>query len=82
MHLGRGEVIETLVRALVIVEMEVAEQSEVEFQYGRVGLEVDIFVFDGSPKSFDENVIQGSASTVHADADVLLFQTAGELTVK
>ncbi len=49
MYFGRGEIIEALVRTFVIVEMEVVEQAEVEFKYGGVGFDVDVFVFDGAP---------------------------------
>ncbi len=79
MYFGRGEIIEALVRAFVIVEVEVVEQAEVEFEHGGVSLDVDVFVFDGAPKPFDKNVVQGSAAAIHADTNVLLLQTSSEL---
>ena len=43
-----------------------------------VGFDVEVFVFDGSPQSFDEYIVECPASSVHADANVLFFEPVGE----
>ena len=43
-----------------------------------VGLEVEVFIFDGPPEAFDEDIIQGSAASIHADADAFPLQFPSE----
>jgi hypothetical protein len=38
---------------------------------------VDVFVFDALPEPFNEDVVQGPASPVHADGDLALFENSG-----
>lgn len=44
-------------------------------------LQVDLFVFDGSPQSFYEDIIQAPASAVHADVDPVILQNVSEILV-
>ncbi len=43
-----------------------------------VSLQVDPFVFQGAPESFDEDIILEASLAVHADPDVPGFQDGGE----
>ena len=43
---------------------------------GGVAAEIDVLVLQGSPESFDEDVIGGAALAVHADGDALSFEDA------
>ena len=45
-----------------------------------VGMEVDLLVFDRSPETLDKDVVKDSATTVHADPDIVFLQPAGKLT--
>ena len=49
-------VVESLVGALLIIEEEVVGQSPIEVGDGLVGLEIEVFVFDGAP---------GAAGRIH-----------------
>ena len=64
--LGGCEVVERLVRALVVVEVEVAIQRLPQFVAGSEVAGVDEFVFDRTPEAFDEDVVQSAAARVSA----------------
>ena len=68
-HLRRSPVRQRHVRTFVVVERDVLRQSRKQIVSRRVRLEVDVFVLQGSPESFDEHVVQRAASAVHADRD-------------
>ena len=68
-EVSRYEVVQSLVRAVVVVEVEVVSQPLNQERDGLIEVEVEVFVFDGAPEAFDEDVVEGSAATVHADAD-------------
>jgi hypothetical protein len=44
-----------------------------------VGSQVKMLVFDGSPKPFDENVVQGTALGIHANFYCVGKQRFGEI---
>ena len=71
-------IVESLVGALLIIEEEVVGQSPIEVGDGLVGLEIEVFVFDGAPEAFDEYVVQSPPFAVHADADAFPLQSGGE----
>ena len=71
-------IMESLMRAFLIIEEEVVGQSCVEVRHGLVSLEVEVLIFDRSPQALDEHVVQCSAASVHTDADALAFQSFGE----
>lgn len=73
-HLCQCPVAQALVRALVVVELEVVMQSCLQGWNVIVVVEVDVFVLDGAPQALDENVVQGSAAAIHADQDASSFQ--------
>ncbi len=50
-----------------------------QLQRGLIVIEVDILVFGGAPQPFDEDIIESTPATVHADQDLALAQRMGEL---
>ena len=77
-EVSRYLVVESLMRPFLIIEEEVVGQPQEEPGYGVVGVEVEVFVFDGAPEAFDEHIVQGSAASVHADPDAFPLQSGGE----
>jgi len=65
-------------RALAIVKVEVRPQISQRVWRIAVILDIDVFVFDGSPQPLDENIVQRAAAAIHADQDILGFQSTGE----
>ena len=70
----RRAVAERLVRTLVIVEMKVAAQRLEQIGAADEIAGVDQFVLQAAPQALDENVVQGTAPSIHADRDVALLQ--------
>ena len=71
-------VVESLMRPFLIIEEEVVGQSPVEVCNRVVGLDVEVLVFDRAPEAFDEDVVECSTASIHADGDALLLQAASE----
>ena len=65
-------------RPFLVVEDEVVRESPVELGYGFVAFEVEVFVFEGAPEAFNEDVVQGTAASVHADEDAFALEATGE----
>src|SRR5262245_30374029 len=65
-------------KALPIVELKISPQACDGLRRGFVITDVDVFVFDASPEPLNEDVVQRSASTIHADGDLALFENPGE----
>ena len=59
MHGSGHRVVETLVVALVIVEVEVGRQAAGQCWERRVVTDVDVFVLDRTPQAFDEDIVEG-----------------------
>jgi len=53
-----------------VVEPDVSGQSIAGGRDAIVGTQVALFVFDGPPEPFDEDVIAPCAFAIHADLDV------------
>ena len=70
-------VVQSLMRPFLIIEEEVVGQSPAEVGDRLVKVEVEILIFDRSPQSFDEDVVECSAASIHTDGNVLPFQLAG-----
>ena len=71
---SRRFVAKRLMWSLIIVKMEVRAQG-----YGQRGAilkvaGIDQFVLQAAPQPFDKNVVQGSATAIHADGDLALLQ--------
>ena len=65
-------------RALVIIEAEVAVQAAPGFRSIPIGFQVDLLVFDCSPQPLDEKIVIVAAFPIHADPDVMFRQYLGE----
>lgn len=53
-------------------------QSGPEVRSRSKGVEIDAFVFHGSPKPFDKDVVHPSAPAIHADLDLGVWKDTGE----
>ena len=78
MDLGRGEVVQALMKSLVIVKDKVIAQPSQESRDSLVVKQVKMFIFDSTPQSFDENVVQSPTPTIHADLNAGLFYLVSE----
>ena len=67
MNFPRRAVVQGLMWAFVAIEFEVINQSFMTIGSGVVTLQINVFVFQRSPEPFDEDVVEGSATTIHAD---------------
>src|SRR6202051_5164117 len=67
--LVRGASVKARMRALSIVEVEIAAQRRASLCDRVVGFEIYLLVFHGFPEPLDENVVAPGALAVHADGD-------------
>jgi len=44
-----------------------------------VSVQIYLFIFDGSPQPFDEDVISPGSLSIHADRDVSVFENFDEV---
>jgi hypothetical protein len=72
-QIGRRAVAERLVRALVVVEMEVAVQRLKQVGAIDEVAGVDQLLFQAAPQALDKNVVQGATSAVHTDSDAAVL---------
>ncbi len=49
------------------------------FGTGFEGVQVDAFVFEGSPEPLDHPIVDPAATTVHRDFDLRIAQHVGEI---
>jgi hypothetical protein len=77
--LPRRAIAEALMLALLIVEVEPGADASLGLGHCRIGVEVDLFVFEAAPQSLDKDVVHAPALAVHANRDLVPFQGAGEL---
>ena len=61
-------------RALMIVEVEVAIQRREQIRATGEVAGINEFVLQTAPQALDKNVVQGATSSVHADGDAALLQ--------
>ena len=73
-QIGWRSIAERLVRALVIVEVEIVFQCWEQFQAGGEVGWIDQLVFERAPQPFDENVVERAPASIHADRDAATFQ--------
>ena len=64
-------VVQSLMGAFVAVEFEILFQPFVTIGSGFVALQVNVFVLQRSPQTFDEHVVQSATFAIHADLDVV-----------
>ena len=70
---------ERLVRPLEVVVVDVAADGAVKFDAIGAVEEVNQLVFEGPPKAFDEDIVDGAFATIHADADGSVFEDLKEV---
>ena len=62
---GWGAVVQTLVRALVIVELEVVVQPVFQGRHSRILLHIDVLVFDRAPQAFNKDIVKRPPTPIH-----------------
>ena len=67
-------VLESLVRALGIVKLDVLVQGLSSLRNIIIFFEVNLLVLECSPESLDEHVVGPPSTTIHTDLDLSLFQ--------
>lgn len=70
--------VQSLMRSFVAIEVKVLSQATSQFGHAGVPLEIDFLVFQCSPESLDEYVVQRAAFAIHADQNVAIFQLGRE----
>lgn len=65
-------------RTFGVVEPKVSRQSGVHLAQTLILLGIHLLVLHRASQAFDEDVIQGTALAIQADADLLALQHAGE----
>jgi len=65
-------------KTLGIVEAEVVRQAGIEIKPGDVVHQVDAFILHAPPEAFNKDVVQGTASAVHADPSASRQHGVGE----
>jgi hypothetical protein len=56
-------------RAFGIVEIQVSPDCNPRLLNIAIGVQIDLFIFDGSPQPFHENVISPGSFAIHADSN-------------
>ena len=62
-----------------VVVIKKFDQAFVHIRDRLISLDINIVIFERPPEPFDKDVINGSASAVHADRDLGIFQDLDEL---
>ena len=63
-----------LVKPLVVVEAEVSVQASPQFVSRFARVQVHVLLLHATPQPLDEDVVQGTATAVHADGNAVVFQ--------
>jgi hypothetical protein len=78
----RGLTVSCRVGSGTVIEREVPRQVGSRFRCVFIGFQIHLFLFHGSPKSFNEHVIPPTTLAVHADGNTVGFEHAGELEAR
>src|SRR5438552_16682702 len=73
-NLPRCTIAEALVLALGVVKVQPSANTGLGFGHSRIGMEVDLFVFETAPQPLDEDVVHEPALAVHAYRDAMPLQ--------
>ena len=65
-------------RAAAIVKIEIAPERGACIRHAIVGMQINLFVFDRPPQTFDEHVVPPRALAIHADPDLVRCQNVCE----
>ena len=77
--LKRGPVVQLRVRAPGVVKRDPVFEPLTDLAAGFEGVQIDAFIFQGSPQPFNHDVVPTAPLAVHGDANVRLFKDVGEL---
>src|SRR5207253_3265995 len=66
-NLTRCAIAEALVLTLDVVKVQPGADTGLGFGRGRIGMEVDLLVFEAAPQSLDKDVVHAAALAIHAD---------------
>ena len=61
-------------RALMVIKVKEVLQTAFQFRDGFIAPQVNVFVFNGTPQAFNEDIIQSTSSSVHTDQYLPLQQ--------
>ena len=64
--------------SVLVVKPEVRSQAQYGFSDAVVIFEIYLLILARTPQTFDEDIVKGSASSVHADGDAVGLQDAGK----
>src|SRR5215471_17873037 len=69
--LPRRAITQTLMLALCVVKVQPDANTGLSFGDSRIGMEVDLLVFETAPQPLDKDVVHAPAFAVHADRDAM-----------
>src|SRR5246127_3696316 len=78
-NLPRRAITQALVLALGVVKLQPGANAGPGFGDTRIGIEVDLLIFETAPQPLNEDVVHTPALAVHADRDTMPLQGAGEV---
>src|SRR4051794_30460201 len=78
-NLPRRAIAEALVLALLVVEAQPGANAGLRLGDRRIGVEIDLLVFQAAPQPLDKDVVHAATLAVHADRDPVILQGAGEV---
>src|SRR5437660_8675002 len=79
---SRCAIAEALVLTLIIVEADPGANAGFRLGHRRIGMEVDLFVFEAAPQSLADDVVHAAPLAVHADGDAMGLQSASEAVAR
>ena len=78
-NLPRRAITQALVLALRVVKVQPDANAGLGLGHCRIGIEVDLLVFETAPQPLDEDVVHAPALAIHADRDAMPLQGAGKV---
>ena len=66
-------------RAAGVVKADIAPKGGPGFRHTAIGPQIDLFIFDSSPKALEENIVPPRAFPVHSDLDPPVSQNIDKL---
>jgi hypothetical protein len=78
---ARGPVIQGLMQSFAVIGIEVRGNAMRCLGHVLVRPQVYLFILEGAPEPFDEDVIAEATAPIHADGDAMRAKYAGEVVV-
>ena len=66
----------------IVIEFKIAFDALVSILHGPIVVQINIFIFERPPEPFNEDIVHGSASAVHADFYAALYKHAGKVVAR